>query len=203
MGYKFTREWFTRHIPRWDETLHDLKNKKINVLEIGVFEGRSTIWILEELFKNPESKLISVDTFERIFADNDNETTFRENIRESKKANQIEIIKDKSFNVLVKMNYEKGMKFDFIYIDGSHVSCDVLSDAVLSWNLLREGGIMIFDDYEWDFFEEETNNPRIAIDSFLRCYQTQIEVIYKRYQVAIKKVMKKITKTIREDKTLY
>ncbi|CAI2176953.1 7768_t:CDS:1 [Funneliformis geosporum] len=202
MGYKFTTEWFTLHIPRWDKTLKDLKSKKINVLEIGIFEGRSTIWILEELFKNPESKLISIDTFERIFADNDNETTFRENIKESGKANQIEILKDYSFNVLVKLNYEKKMKFDFIYIDGSHVSCDVLSDAVLSWNLLREGGIMIFDDYEWDYFEEETNNPRIAIDSFLRCYQTQIEIIYKRYQVAIRKVIKKITKTIREDKTL-
>ena len=47
--------------------------------------------------------------------------------------------------------------------------CDVLSDAVLSWNLLKEGGIMILNNYELDYFEEEYNNPRIAIDSFLRC----------------------------------
>ncbi|CAH1758444.1 15413_t:CDS:2 [Entrophospora sp. SA101] len=33
-----------------------------------------------------------------------------------------------------------------------------------------------------DYFEEEYNNPRIAIDAFLKCYQTQIEIIYKRYQ---------------------
>ena len=201
-NYKFTKNWFVRHIPKWEETLHHLKDKKINVLEIGAFEGRSTIWILEELIKDPESKLTTIDTFHRIFADNDNETTFRGNIKESGKENQVEIIKNNSFDAITKFNYEKKVKFDFIYVDGSHVSCDVLSDAVLSWSLLKEGGIMIFDDYEWDYFEEEYNNPRIAIDSFLRCYQRQLEVIYKHYQVAVRKVIKENIQTARKDKKL-
>ncbi|CAG8752163.1 25900_t:CDS:2, partial [Gigaspora rosea] len=73
------------------------------------FEGRSTTWILEELCKDPESKLITIDIFVKIFPNNDNEATF----------------------------HEKKMSFDFIYIDGSHESHDVLSDTVLSWNLLK------------------------------------------------------------------
>src|ERR1041385_238867 len=201
-NYKFLRNWFVRNIPKWEKTLFHLRNEKINVLEIGVFEGRATIWILDELFKNPESKLVTIDTFVRIFKDNDNETTFRENIKESGKEDQVEIIKSDSFDALVKLNYEKKMKFDFIYIDGSHTSCDVLSDAILTWNLLKEGGIMIFDDYEWDFFEEDYNNPKIAIDSFLRCYQNQIEIIHKLFQVAIRKVTKENIRTAREDKTI-
>ncbi|RIA80654.1 hypothetical protein C1645_784548 [Glomus cerebriforme] len=116
--------------------------------------------------------------------------------------NQVEIIKNNSFDALTKLNYEKRMKFDFIYIDGSHFACDVLSDAVLSWNLLKEDGIMILDDYEWDYFVEEYNNPRIAIDSFLNSYQCQIEVIYKRFQVAIRKKIKEVTRTKREDKSI-
>ncbi|CAG8673231.1 13402_t:CDS:2, partial [Ambispora gerdemannii] len=148
--FQFTRDWFR------------------------VFEGKSTIWILEELFKNPESKLITIDTFEKYFADSDNEIIFRENIQKSGKEKQVKIIKSGSFDALVKLNYEKGVK---------------------------EDGIMIFDDYEWDYFEEEYNNPRIAIDSFLRCYKPQIEIIYKHYQVALRKVIRKDTRTTREDKT--
>src|SRR4051812_17992129 len=112
-NYKFTRDWFIRNIPKWEETLHDLKDKKINVLEIGVFEGRATIWILEELIKHPESKVTTIDTFEKIFADNDNETTFRGNIKESGKESQVEIIKNNSYETLTKFNYENREKFDF------------------------------------------------------------------------------------------
>jgi hypothetical protein len=78
----------------------------------------------------------------------------------------------------------------------------VMSDAVLAWKLLKENGIMIFDDYEWDYYEEEYNNPRIAIDGFLRFYHSQIEVIYKHYQVAVRKVTKEVIRNEREDKSL-
>jgi predicted O-methyltransferase YrrM len=36
--------------------------------------------------------------------------------------------------------------YDLIYIDGSHFPADVLEDAVLSWRLLKPGGMLIFDD---------------------------------------------------------
>jgi predicted O-methyltransferase YrrM len=35
--------------------------------------------------------------------------------------------------------------YDFIYIDGSHVSKDVLVDAVFAWELLKPGGVVIFE----------------------------------------------------------
>ena len=61
---------------------------------------------------------------------------------------------------------------------------------------------MIFDDYEWDYYQEEYNNPRIAVDSLLKCYQQQLEIIYKFYQVAIRKVSRENVPTAREDKSL-
>lgn len=32
-----------------------------------------------------------------------------------------------------------------VYIDGSHWAKDVLTDAVMAWRLLKEGGVMILD----------------------------------------------------------
>ncbi|CAG8741307.1 12921_t:CDS:1, partial [Dentiscutata heterogama] len=95
-----------------------------------------------------------------------------------------------SLNALTKLNYESKIKFDFIYIDGSHVASNVLADAILAWNLLKDGGIMIFDDYEWDRYKEEYNNPKIAIDAFIKCYNPQIEIIHKGYQITIKKIIR-------------
>ncbi|GBC00218.1 hypothetical protein RclHR1_03790011 [Rhizophagus clarus] len=205
--YKFTRNWFEKHIPDWEKTLSGLRNKKINVLDIGVFEGRATVWILDELFQHPDSQLIAIDpfenTFEGIFATNENKETYYRNLRESGKENQVKTVGDMNyFDALTKLNHEKKEKFDFIHVDGSHSACHVLSNAVLSWNLLKEGGIMILDDYEWDLFEEEYNNPRIAINSFLQSYQSQIEIIYKHFQVAIKKEIKKVSRIPRDDKTV-
>ncbi|CAG8782373.1 43082_t:CDS:2 [Gigaspora margarita] len=158
--FKFTRDWLKPH----------LHYRKRPCLELS---KEDTTWILEKLCKDPESKLNTIDIFVKIFPDNDNEATFHENISKTHKEKQIEVIKIKSFDALINLNHDKKMSFDFIYIDGSHESHDVSSDAILSWNLLKEGGIMIFDDYEWDFFEEYLN-PRIAIDSFLKCYQAKL-----------------------------
>jgi predicted O-methyltransferase YrrM len=49
---------------------------------------------------------------------------------------------------LDKLNYEGKIKFDFIYIDGDHTAKGTISDAIRAFSLLKEGGIMIFDDYE-------------------------------------------------------
>jgi hypothetical protein len=53
---------------------------------------------------------------------------------------------------------------------------------------LKNGGIMIFDDYEWDLYEDQALNPRIAIDAWLRCFAGQYELIHQGYQVCVRKI---------------
>jgi predicted O-methyltransferase YrrM len=67
--------------------------------------------------------------------------------------------------------------YDCIYIDGSHETPDVLADAVLAFRLLRVGGLMIFDDFLWGLGPEAEPlmNPKLAIDSFINCYQRKIQ----------------------------
>ena len=52
------------------------------------------------------------------------------------------------------------------------MAADVLSDAILSFELLKVKGIMGFDDYLWQLPKSNTllTNPKIAIDSFTNIF---------------------------------
>ncbi|CAN5593187.1 hypothetical protein BH10PSE5_BH10PSE5_18170 [soil metagenome] len=43
--YEFSRDWFSRNVPTWRQIID--KNKPRRILEIGSFEGRSTVWMIE------------------------------------------------------------------------------------------------------------------------------------------------------------
>ena len=60
---QFSNDWFTSNIPYWDEVFdkYDFKKKSIKALEIGSWEGMSSLYILSTL---PKATLISVDTWQ-------------------------------------------------------------------------------------------------------------------------------------------
>ena len=61
----FSQDWFSRSIPCWDLILKQLGVGKdgIRILEIGVFEGRSTCWLLQNHCRTEKSKITVIDTF--------------------------------------------------------------------------------------------------------------------------------------------
>ena len=62
--YTFTVNTFTDKIPAWTTLLSEFKGKPgINYLEIGTFEGRSALWILENIATHPTSTLTIIDLF--------------------------------------------------------------------------------------------------------------------------------------------
>ena len=69
--------------------------------------------------------------------------------------------------------------FDWVYVDGSHQAADVLFDAVLSLQLLRVGGVMVFDDYLWNGVHAGglLDSPKIAIDAFTNVHADKIRVL--------------------------
>jgi predicted O-methyltransferase YrrM len=77
--------------------------------------------------------------------------------------------------------------FDFIYIDGSHNAADVLEDAVLSWRLLKPGGILTFDDYEWRWYSDPKYQPKMAIDAWMQIHEDKYDLVRKEYQVTVRK----------------
>jgi predicted O-methyltransferase YrrM len=68
--------------------------------------------------------------------------------------------------------------FDLIYIDGSHHATDVMADAILTWQLLAPGGLMIFDDYHFDLRQNGTAyQPKPAIDAFIGLMRDELDVV--------------------------
>jgi hypothetical protein len=190
-NYIFTVDRFSYNIQIWTYYLKEFKNKpNLRFLEIGSFQGRSTIWLLENILTDVTSTITCIDTFEgsvnHIFHfKNDIKNVFdifSYNI--SKFKNKVNIIKDKSQTALKQINEQ----YDFIYIDGDHKASSVIEDAILSFSLLKKGGIIIFYDYMCFGMKKLVDNPKPAIDVFLEIYANKINVLYKNHQVIIKKL---------------
>lgn len=178
---KFTTDWFTNNIRFWNLFLNKYKAKeKIFALEIGSYEGRSTLWMLDNILTHPSSKIYCIDSFTQANV----KQTFLSNIKNHK--SKVTLEQDYSFNALVRLNKHREV-FDIVYIDGDHTAKGVLEDAVLSFPLLKKDGIMIFDDYQWGGKMHPTRRPEIAIDSFIKVYANKIKVLYVGYQVFLQK----------------
>ena len=179
---------------QWDKYLVELIGKKINCLELGSYKGDATCWMLNNICTNKLSKVYSVDAWEGspeyINVDfSEIEKIFDNNVLKTGKLNQNIKLKMYTEEALYKLKIEN-IYFDFIYIDASHEAKDVLKDAVLSWDILNENGILIFDDYKWDKLNKDYFCPKIAIDSFVHIFSPQLITLYKGYQYIIKKKKK-------------
>ena len=73
--------------------------------------------------------------------------------------------------------YENQKNFDVIYIDGYHKAAQVFKDFKNSWKILKKGGIMIFDDYIWKFFEKIEDNPCFAINEYLKLIKRDVRIL--------------------------
>ena len=195
----------------WDKHLSKYIGKPINIMEIGVYKGEATSWFLKNIMTNPLSKIYAIDTFEGSpeYPNNANfkeiERTFKKNIEKTGRASQVVVMKMFSIEALNKILHDFGnnLMFDIIFIDASHEAKDVISDAILSWNLLNIGGTMIFDDYKWDKLVEEHARPKLAVDSFVKIMKPSIETLHSGYQYIIeKKVVNKDNKPIVRSKIL-
>ncbi|MEM6996693.1 MAG: class I SAM-dependent methyltransferase [Myxococcota bacterium] len=183
--YRFTATWHLKQIPAWEKILAEVKGKPdLRYLEVGVYEGRSLLWMADNILTDPSGELVAVD----IFAD-EYEANFDHNVAASPASARISKLKGPSADVLRDRTLEP---FDVIYIDGSHTADDVLADAVLAWRLLKVGGLLIFDDYGWTGRKgiplPPELLPRMAVDLFLAAYRYEVEAVHVGYQVAVRRV---------------
>ena len=174
---------------RWTKWIGHLAGKpELRFLEVGSYEGQSALWFLRNILTHPSSKLLCVDTWhageDMPYVEDDRLlTTFLNNV-DSYRAN-CGIMRGRSQDILLKLEPDT---YDMVYIDGSHTAPSVLSDSVMAWRLVKKGGIMIWDDYLWELFDDPLRQPKLAIDAFLACYLGQYELIAKEWQVAIKRL---------------
>lgn len=205
--YQFSVDWFSGNIPVWTQLLDQIKPTKI--LEIGSFEGKSAVFLIDYLAKNSDIELHCIDTWEGGIEHKEGggvqqnmsevEARFCHNIKiaqeNAPKVVSLQIHKGYSDIKLANL-ISQGFSnyFDVIYIDGSHQAPDVFTDAVLSFKLLRVGGMVIFDDYLWEeYFSNGTDLlrcPKLAVDSFTNIFMRKIKIIRAPlYQLYAQKIL--------------
>lgn len=189
---EFTSDWFSNNIPRFTKHLLHLSGvENVRVLEIGSWEGRSTCWLLDNIVTGQGSTITCVDTWNG--SDERAHDAERDNIWNRFKGN---ISNYPTNKIIVKRGLSRDRLkdadhglYDFIYVDGSHTARDVMEDAVLAFDLLKENGVMIFDDYLWGLDSlDPIKCPKPGIDAFLMCYNGRYELLELAYQVTVKKL---------------
>ena len=195
-GKTFSTDWTSEHFQLWATLLKRYRDIAVRVIEVGSLEGRSALFFLNYL---RQAHLVCIDVFDvgddsppvlaswgidlRNF-DPDVESRFDANVASFRE--RVQKIRAPSNLALAELGIE-ARRFDIAYIDGSHLSVDVYSDAVLMWPMMATAGIIIFDDYEWPN-EKPGARPKLGIDCFLRAFEGQYRVLHRAYQVAIEKL---------------
>ena len=188
--YEFSFDWFSEAIPVWSALFQKMPPVR-KVLEVGSFEGRSTVWLLENVLSKTKGSIYCIDSWEggvehAGLSMAQIEERFRNNVELALhnigNIASAEIIKQYSHAALTKLLSDgHGESFDFIYIEGSHQCPDVLLDLCLAFMLCKPGGVITCDDYLWSNephgSEDLLNQPKLAIDSFVNCFRRKLEPI--------------------------
>jgi len=191
--YQYTKDWFGWAPRVWEQLIPHLPARK-HFLEIGAFEGRSAVWTIENMMEDG-GEIVCIDTWEGGSEHtpedmSGTEDRFHQNItliRNRFPNRAVVSLKSTSVEALGAAIAHK-KQFDFIYIDGSHLSKDVLTDACMSWPLLKDKGFMVFDDYMWrppGF--TLLQRPKIAIDTFINMFEDELIVTHIGYQLIVRK----------------
>ena len=195
--YKFTKDWFHWAPEVWTQLIPMIPGEPGDrqFLEIGSFEGRSSVWIAENMMQDGD-ELRCIDTWEggEEHGAEDMGTVedrFRHNLivaAEKFPRRRIFQCPGTSTRRLADLiHYDGPHQFDFIYIDGSHIAKDVLTDACMAWPLLKPKGIMVFDDYLWGNPRDVLHRPKAAIDAFTTIFAEEAEIVHVGYQLAVRK----------------
>lgn len=180
--FESQEETFKKHLSHFID-------KEVSFLQIGVYMGHASKYLLENILTNNNAKLFDVDAWGgETGLVGENQEAHEKFNWESIENHYNEKFKDYFDNKLVKYKgtsdsfFENNTKyFDFIYIDGNHQFEYVLKDANNAIKFLKGDGIISFDDYGGlseirKVVDEITNN------------NNNFKIIEKGWQLWIKRV---------------
>lgn len=168
---KFSNNWFEEasgDIFRVIKEHFNIKSK-LSILELGTYEGQSTISLAHNICINDKSSITSIDVCTNDIVKHNMD------LLPSQLQKKIHLINEKSSDALKKLTNH----YDIIYIDASHFPDDVLEDSVLAFKLLKQNGLLIFDDYMFDNINYLNYIDEDSINRYKSLYQVHPHSILK------------------------
>lgn len=173
-GYTFTHDYFSGHIANWQRWFAEIiTTAPIRILEVGSWQGGSTLWLLDHVIGPRGGEITCCDTWEGSSEHTflaplglSIEELFDANVDRTGLAAQVHKLKGRSQDVLPGL---PAGSFDFIYIDGAHEAQAVIQDAIHAHRLLAPDGFLLFDDLNYSFADSDQNTAN-AIDFFCRTF---------------------------------
>ena len=144
--------------------------RRWDILEVGVLDGRNAVWLLENVLTHPQSSYVGIDWW----------------MKDNALAN-LNFFCHKA--TLIKADSKQAMrwinkKFHLIYIDSNHISQQCICESALAIGMLMPHGILIWDDYGNDEFP----GVKLAVDNFLECLKEgeDYELLFQNHQLGVK-----------------
>lgn len=182
-------DWFSEHVPSYDQILGPRLAR--SALVVGTHEGRSVEWLVqrgathvvvleEPVSKDDESlsrRCLSTRGVEVCVSDKEVRATLKANLRIfASSAARIRLIEApliEGFSQLRKAGL--AAPFDAILIDPQS-SRHAMECAVLAFQVLKPGGVMVFTNYTHGR-THDASCPRRGIDGFLDAYAYEIKLL--------------------------
>jgi hypothetical protein len=200
--YKYKKTWFTHSDLRYHLVNFLDKSKENKILEIGCYEGLTSVFFADNFIDTQNSSLTCVDPFLHIdnndhsfLLQNGEELNFDYNISNCKNTDRIVIHKITSDKFFENNNNT----YTFIYIDGCREPDFIQRDIENSFKFLEKLGILWIDYYEYGDGMDGADGAdgeggadgeiKILIDDIIEKYSEQCTVIHKGYQLAIRKYL--------------
>ena len=147
----------------YENKLNKLKDKKLNILEIGSFAGASAAAFSKYL---PYSKIYCFDVNISNFKyRSKNIHVFGLDINNQEKVEKIinKIFLDNNITF-----------FDLIIDDGSHKLSDILNGFKFFFKFLKKKGLYVIEDYKYpNYYDYNNNIDHIYVDEFLNNLQNK------------------------------
>lgn len=164
--------------PAFGELVEEIRPRRI--IEVGTWKGGSALTLAGQLQRlGLDAEILCVDTWLgalEMWTDLDDESrhgslrlrhgyptlyfTFLANVVRAGHSDRITPFPVPSVTA-AQWCALQGVRADLIYIDGSHEEDDVYQDLTAWWDLVREGGVLFGDDWQWD-------GVRLAVERFAK-----------------------------------
>ncbi|MEM8596603.1 MAG: class I SAM-dependent methyltransferase [Pseudomonadota bacterium] len=187
-GLSLSRNWIGTHGTHWKRVLDRVglhEEGDWRILEIGSFEGRSAVHFLRTF---PRAHLTCVDPWQPYAGIPDytaqhearfdaNTAPYADRLRKFKGASQRFFVEEAREEI-----------YDIVYVDGDHSVNGAMVDMIGATSRLKDGGVLLLDDYFLLEKKEGTRPTAAAVNAFIRMHGPEIKILFVGYTVILQKM---------------